>query len=112
MGHFAAREREVTDDAVASCPANATGQPDCQCDKGYNGTLSFANGDWSGQCTSKSANLRERERETFGNDAVVPCPADATGEPDCQCDTGYNSTLKFANGTWTGQCTCKYTWIH
>lgn len=43
---------DLDNDAV-ECPANATGSPDCECDAGFHsdGTLTFVNGTWTGQCT-------------------------------------------------------------
>lgn len=37
-------------DAVAACPANAAGAPNCVCNSNYFGTLTFSGGAWSGTC--------------------------------------------------------------
>ena len=37
---------------VPSCPTNASGAPNCTCNSGYTGTLTWNGYSWSGTCTS------------------------------------------------------------
>ncbi len=41
--------------SVVACPANAAGAPNCACNSGYSGSLSFSGGVWSGSCVQSGA---------------------------------------------------------
>lgn len=40
---------------MVACPANAGGAPNCVCNSGFSGTLTYGAGVWSGTCTSTGA---------------------------------------------------------
>jgi hypothetical protein len=104
--------------AVAACPANAAGAPNCACSRGFVGSLTWSSTRWLGNCTRMSRVLRKAAHCTINvrslHDIVLPlaavdsCPANAGGAPSCVCSVGYRGTLSW-NDTiddWAGSCAC------
>lgn len=58
---------------IRACPDNAGGHPNCECNKGYSGTISWISSSqtYIGSCTK------------------IDCPPGSTNHPDCQCSPGY-----------------------
>ena len=72
--------------APAACPENASGDPECACDTGYEGTLSWADDTdtWDGSCT----NIDECETGADDCSEWATC-TDNDGGWDCACNSGY-----------------------
>eukprot|EP00300_Choanocystis_sp_HF-7_P021246 c20758_g2_i2.p1 GENE.c20758_g2_i2~~c20758_g2_i2.p1 ORF type:complete len:3096 (-),score=514.29 c20758_g2_i2:57-9083(-) len=75
-----------------SCPLFSSGHPNCVCNKGYFGVLTFdfVTGTYVGNCS------------------VAPCPSHAVGS-GCDCDTGYtgNPEWNSEKQKWVHKCTAK-----
>lgn len=76
---------------AVDCPTFASGSPNCACNAGYFGNLTWSrpDGRWVGTCQ------------------VANCPANAgTTTTACRCSAGYAGTLTYSSVTgWSGTCT-------
>ena len=96
LGRYLRRQlHQLTDDPTngtyASC-ANTVSGGTCalSCDAGYtkSGDALCTDGRWSTQTCN-----------------VAACPANASGAPNCDCDSGYTGTLAWNGSSWTDTCT-------
>jgi cysteine-rich repeat protein len=125
---------------VGACPANASGAPNCACNSGYTGTLTWNGSSWSGTCAANCGSsptnpangtyascantasggtcaLTCSSGYTKSGDALctngswstqtcslAACPTNASGAPNCACDSGYTGTLTWDGSSWTDTC--------
>eukprot|EP00048_Salpingoeca_helianthica_P006424 m.98415 g.98415 ORF g.98415 m.98415 type:complete len:733 (+) comp14006_c0_seq4:361-2559(+) len=72
--------------SLSVCPANAVGAPNCKCDSGFTGTLTWTGNAWTGSCIA------------------APCPLNSNGAPSCQCNDGFVGALAWVGSAWAGVC--------
>jgi len=80
---------------LISCPANASGAPDCACDPGYSGTMTWnaETDQWDGTCSD----INDCESSPCGGGGTC---TDLVNAYSCSCNPGYDG-----GGTNT-PCTC------
>lgn len=89
---------------LVECPAHATDAPDCKCDSGFQGELSYQNGVWSGECRACHIGYHSAPGKMC---EPMECPPYSKGWPYCACESGTEGTISFATALefYTGSCT-------
>jgi hypothetical protein len=89
---------------TVACPANSNNHPNCICENNYIGEIMWVNQQgYVGEC--HQCGLGKWAKAGATSCSIFPCPAYATGYPDCTCTAGYNGTIEWADNKWNGQCT-------
>jgi hypothetical protein len=76
---------------IMTCPPNAqkNDRNECQCNKGFTGSLVYGEPEWTGQCT-------------FNN-----CPSNSVwvaSQQECLCNAGYTGKIIWTAEGWEGGC--------
>eukprot|EP00300_Choanocystis_sp_HF-7_P004957 c13801_g1_i1.p1 GENE.c13801_g1_i1~~c13801_g1_i1.p1 ORF type:complete len:2012 (+),score=168.95 c13801_g1_i1:725-6037(+) len=90
------------------CPEYASFHPNCVCQAGYFGKLTWSTfaGVWQGTCQScptfSYSTLPGRTEQCI----TTPCPLRSARSPsgECVCTSGNTGTLTFNRGAWKGTC--------